>query len=162
MFDNMCTFTGNLTEDPTLRFTQEGHPVTNVRIAVTERRYDKDAGEYVDGDTLFIGGSVWRKAAENVAESLSRGDRVTITGPLKQRSYTDKGDVERTVYEVDIKEIGPSLLRAEAKPEKNAPQNGGGKPAPKSAASKPAAKVSKPAKADPPSDEPDEDDESPF
>jgi single-strand DNA-binding protein len=109
------TVAGTLTADPELRYTQTGHAVTNFVVAANERRYDKTSGAWSDGDATFLRCSIWRDAAENVAESLRKGDRVLVTGRLKQRSYeTDQGD-KRTVFELDVTEIGPSLRWATAK-----------------------------------------------
>jgi single-strand DNA-binding protein len=109
------TLVGNLTGDPELRFTPSGQAVAKFRIASTPRAYDKASGEWKDGDTLFLDCSVWRQAAENVAESLQRGMRVIVQGRLKQRSYETKQGEKRTVYEVDADEVGPSLKNASAK-----------------------------------------------
>lgn len=107
------TIVGNLTADPELRFIQSGAAVANFTIASTPRVYDKTAGEYRDGETLFMRCSLWRDAAENVAESLHRGTRVIATGRLKSRSY-DKDGEKRTVIELEVDEIGPSLRYATA------------------------------------------------
>lgn len=107
------TIVGNLTADPELRFIQSGAAVANFTIASTPRVYDKTAGEYKDGETLFLRCSLWRDAAENVAESLHRGTRVIATGKLKSRSY-DKDGEKRTVIELEVDEIGPSLRYATA------------------------------------------------
>lgn len=107
------TVVGNLTGDPELRFINSGAAVANFTIASTPRVYDKQAGEYKDGETLFLRCSLWRDAAENVAESLHRGTRVIATGKLKSRSY-DKDGEKRTVIELEVDEIGPSLRYATA------------------------------------------------
>jgi len=109
------TLVGNLVEDPELRFTPAGQPVAKFRVASTPRYFDKTANEWKDGDSLFLTCTVWRQAAENVAESLVRGTRVIITGRLKQRSYETKEGEKRTVYELEVDEIGPSLRNASAK-----------------------------------------------
>lgn len=108
------TIVGNLTADPELRFIPSGAAVANFTIASTPRVYDKAAGEYKDGEALFLRCSLWRDAAENVAESLSRGMRVIATGKLKSRSYDGKDGEKRTVMEMDVDEIGPSLRYATA------------------------------------------------
>jgi single-strand DNA-binding protein len=118
------TVVGNLVDDPELRFTPAGAAVAKFRIASTPRVFDKTTNEWRDGDALFLTCSVWRQAAENVAESLARGVRVIVQGRLKQRSYEDREGVKRTVYELDVDEVGPSLLRASAKVVKN-PAGGG-------------------------------------
>ena len=122
--ETVMTVVGNLVDDPELRFTPAGAAVAKFRIASTPRRFNKTTNEWEDGEALFLTCSVWRQAAENVAESLSRGTRVIVQGRLKQRSYEDREGVKRTVYELDVDEVGPSLLRAAAKVVKNA--SGGG------------------------------------
>ena len=128
--ETVITVVGNLVDDPELRFTQAGVAVAKFRIASTPRVYDKQANEWKDGDSLFLTCSAWRKLAENVAESLAKGVRVIVQGRLKQRSYEDGQGVKRTVYELDVDEVGPSLARATAKVEKNQPGSGnrGGTP----------------------------------
>ena len=118
MNEAQMTLVGNLVEDPELRFTPAGQPVAKFRVASTPRYFDKAANEWKDGDTLFLTCTVWRQAAENVAESLLRGTRVIITGRLKQRSYETKEGEKRTVYELEVDEIGPSLRNASAKVQK--------------------------------------------
>jgi len=108
------TIIGNLTADPDLRFTPSGHAVANLSIASTPRNFDKATNEWVDGETLFMRGSMWREAAENVAESLRKGMRVIVSGRLKMRSYETKEGEKRTVVEMEIDEIGPSLRYARA------------------------------------------------
>ena len=103
------TIAGNLTADPTLRFTSNGTPVANFTIAHTPRRYDKTSGAWVDGDTLFLRSTVWGKQAEAVAESLTKGTRVVATGALSQFSYTDADGNARTSIELEVDEVGPSL-----------------------------------------------------
>ncbi|MGW7239709.1 single-stranded DNA-binding protein [Streptomyces sp. NPDC054813] len=125
--ETVITVVGNLVDEPELRFTSSGAAVAKFRIASTPRVYDKQANEWKDGDALFLTCSVWRQAAENVAESLQRGMRVIVQGRLKQRSYEDKEQVKRTVYELDVDEVGPSLARATAKVAKN--PSGGRTPA---------------------------------
>jgi len=117
--ETVITIVGNLVDDPELRFTPAGAAVAKFRIASTPRRFNKTTNEWEDGDALFLTCSVWRQAAENVAESLTRGTRVIVQGRLKQRSYEDKEQVKRTVYEIDVDEVGPTLARATAKVTKN-------------------------------------------
>ncbi|MET9965430.1 single-stranded DNA-binding protein [Streptomyces sp. NPDC006356] len=128
--ETVITLVGNLVDDPELRFTPSGAAVAKFRVASTPRVYDKQANEWKDGDSLFLTCSVWRQAAENVAESLQRGMRVIVQGRLKQRSYEDREGVKRTVYELDADEVGAALSRATAKVEKNRPNGGnrGGTP----------------------------------
>jgi single-strand DNA-binding protein len=111
--DTQITIIGNLVADPELRFTSSGQPVASFRVASTPRINVN--GEWKDGDALFMTCNVWRQAAENVAESLQRGMRVILSGRLKQRSYETKEGEKRTVYEVEVDEIGPSLRNASAK-----------------------------------------------
>jgi single-strand DNA-binding protein len=113
--ETQLTITGNLVEDPELRFTPSGQPVAKFRVASTPRYKDNATGEWKDGDSLFLTCTVWRQAAENVAESLTRGARVIVTGRLKQRSYETKEQEKRTVYELEVDEVGPSLRNASAK-----------------------------------------------
>ena len=115
--DTQITVIGNCVEDPELRFTASGAAVTNFRIASTPRSYDKQTDSWKDGETLWLSCSVWRQQAENVAESLQRGMRVIVTGRLKSRSY-DKDGEKRTVFEIDVEEVGPSLKTATAKVQK--------------------------------------------
>jgi single-strand DNA-binding protein len=107
--DTSITIVGNLTADPELRFTPSGAAVSNFTVASTPRQFDKQANEWKDGEALFLRCSIWRQAAEHVAESLRKGDRVIVTGRLKQRSYETSEGEKRTVFEVDAEEIGPSL-----------------------------------------------------
>jgi single-strand DNA-binding protein len=109
------TIIGNLVDDPELRFTPSGSAVANFKVASTPRNYDKTKNEFVDGETLFLRCAVWREAAENVAESLTKGMRVIIDGVLKSRSYETKEGEKRTVIELEVNEIGPSLRYANAK-----------------------------------------------
>ena len=113
--DTPITVVGNLVADPELRFTASGQPVATFRIASTPRVMDKTTNEWKDGDSLFLSCNVWRQAAENVAESLQRGMRVIVTGRLKQRQYETKEGEKRTVYEVEVDDVGPSLRNASAK-----------------------------------------------
>src|SRR5919109_1371490 len=113
--DTQITIVGNLVEDPNLRFTPSGQAVASFRIASTPRVYDRQSGEWKDGDSLFLTCNVWRQAAENCAESLQRGMRVIVQGRLKQRSYETREGERRTVYEVEVDEVGPSLRNASAK-----------------------------------------------
>lgn len=113
--ETVVTLVGNLVDDPELRFTPSGAAVANFRVASTPRTYDRQSGEWKDGESLFLSCSVWRQAAENVAESLQRGMRVIIQGRLKQRSYDDREGQKRTVFEIDVDEVGPSLKSATAK-----------------------------------------------
>jgi single-strand DNA-binding protein len=109
MRGNTLTITGNLTGDPELRFTSSGQAVCNFTVAVTDRVQDKESGAWKDGETAFFRCDVWRDVAENVAESIHKGDRVTVTGSLRQRSYETKEGEKRTVTEVAVEEIAVSL-----------------------------------------------------
>jgi single-strand DNA-binding protein len=113
--DTPITVVGNLVADPELRFTPSGQPVATFRVASTPRMRDNATGEWKDGDSLFLSCNVWRQAAENVAESLQRGMRVIVTGRLRQRNYETKEGEKRTVYEVEVDDVGPSLRNASAK-----------------------------------------------
>ena len=113
--DTVITLVGNLVDDPELRFTPSGAAVAKFRIASTPRFLDKQTNEWKDGESLFLSCNVWRQAAENVAESLQRGMRVIVQGRLKQRSYETQEGEKRTVYEVEVDEVGPSLKSATAK-----------------------------------------------
>ncbi len=113
--DTPITVVGNLVADPELRFTPAGQPVATFRVASTPRVMDRQTNEWRDGDSLFLTCNVWRQAAENVAESLQRGMRVIVTGRLKQRNYETKEGEKRTVYEVEVDDVGPSLRNASAK-----------------------------------------------
>ena len=124
--DTIITVVGNLTADPELRFTPSGAAVANFTVASTPRTFDKNSNEWKDGEALFLRCSVWRQAAENVAESLQRGSAVIVQGRLKQRSYETKEGEKRTVYELDVDEIGPSLRWATAKVTKASRGGGGG------------------------------------
>lgn len=123
--ETVITVCGNLVDDPELRFTPGGAAVAKFRVASTPRTFDKQTNEWKDGESLFLTCSVWRQAAEHVAESLQRGMRVIIQGRLKQRSYEDREGVKRTVYELDVDEVGPSLRNATAKVTKAASSGGG-------------------------------------
>jgi len=124
--DTNVTLVGNLTDDPELRFTPSGAAVANFTVASTPRFLDKQTNEWKDGDALFMRCNVWRQAAENVAESLQRGMRVIVTGRLKQRSYETKEGEKRTVYEVEVDEVGPSMRYATAKVNKVQRSGGSG------------------------------------
>jgi single-strand DNA-binding protein len=113
--DTQITVIGNLVDDPQLRYTPTGQAVANFRVASTPRFLDRQTNEWKDGDSLFLSCNVWRQAAENVAESLQRGMRVIVSGRLRQRSYETKEGEKRTVYEVEVDEVGPSLRNASAK-----------------------------------------------
>ncbi|PAK25807.1 single-stranded DNA-binding protein [Streptomyces sp. alain-838] len=113
--ETVITVVGNLVDDPELRFTAGGAAVAKFRIASTPRTFNKTTNAWEDGEALFLTCSVWRQAAEHVAESLARGLRVIVQGRLKQRSYEDREGVKRTVYELDVDEVGPSLTFATAK-----------------------------------------------
>ena len=142
--ETTITVVGNLTADPELRFTQSGAAVASFTVASTPRTFDKASGEWKDGDALFLRCNVWRQVAENVAESLTRGSRVLVSGRLRQRSFETKEGEKRTVMELEVDEIGPSLRYATAKVNKvsrgggegggfgggsSAPRGGGGAPA---------------------------------
>lgn len=124
--DTLLTIIGNLTADPELRFTPAGAAVANFTVASTQRTFDRNKNEWVDGDALFMRCNIWREAAENVAESLARGSRVIVSGRLKQRSYETREGEKRTVVELEVDEIGPSLKYATAKPNKADRKGGGG------------------------------------
>lgn len=124
--DTVITVVGNLTADPELRFTPSGAAVANFTVASTPRTFDKNSNEWKDGEALFLRCSVWRQAAENVAESLHKGAAVIVQGRLKQRSYETKEGEKRTVYEIDVDEVGPSLRWATAKVTKAARGGGSG------------------------------------
>ena len=126
--DTQITIAGNLVDDPELRFTPAGQPVAKFRVASTPRYLDKNTNEWKDGDSLFLTCNVWRQAAENVAESLTRGTRVIVSGRLRQRSYETKEGEKRTVYEVEVDDVGPSLRNASAKVNKIARNGSGGGP----------------------------------
>src|SRR6476620_8715407 len=124
--DTVITVVGNLTADPELRFTPSGAAVASFTIASTPRTFDRNTNEWKDGEALFLRCSIWRQAAENVAESLTRGMRVIASGRLKQRQYETREGEKRTVIELDVEEVGPSLKYATAKVTRTTRQGGGG------------------------------------
>ncbi|GAB2985322.1 MAG TPA: single-stranded DNA-binding protein [Actinotalea caeni] len=124
--DTVITVVGNLTADPELRFTPSGAAVANFTVASTPRQFDRQSNEWKDGDTLFMRCSIWREAAENVAESLTKGTRVIVQGRLVQRSYETREGEKRTVVEMQVDEIGPSLRYATAKVTRSQRSGGGG------------------------------------
>ncbi|GGP38798.1 single-stranded DNA-binding protein [Saccharothrix coeruleofusca] len=124
--ETTITVVGNLTADPELRFTQSGAAVASFTVASTPRTFDRQSGEWKDGEALFLRCNVWRQVAENVAESLTRGSRVLVTGRLRQRSFETKEGEKRTVVELEVDEIGPSLRYATAKVNKVSRGDGGG------------------------------------
>jgi single stranded DNA-binding protein len=124
--DTQITVVGNLVSDPELRYTPTGVAVANFRVASTPRTFDRQANEWKDGDSLFLTCNVWRQAAENVAESLQRGMRVVVQGRLHQRSYETREGEKRTVFEVEVDDVGPSLRNASAKVTKSNRSGGGG------------------------------------
>ena len=124
--DTVITVIGNLTADPELRFTPAGAAVANFTVASTPRTFDRNSNEWKDGEALFLRCNIWREAAENVAESLTRGSRVIVSGRLKQRSYETREGEKRTVVELEVDEIGPSLRYATAKVNKANRGGGGG------------------------------------
>ena len=124
--ETVITVVGNLTADPELRFTPSGAAVANFTVASTPRTFDRQSGEWKDGEALFLRCNVWRQPAENVAESLTRGMRVMVSGRLRQRSFETREGEKRTVVEVEVDEIGPSLRYATAKVNKASRGGGGG------------------------------------
>lgn len=124
--DTTITVIGNLTADPELRFTPSGAAVANFTVASTPRTFDRQSNEWKDGDTLFLRCSIWREAAENVAETLTKGTRVIVSGRLVQRSYETREGEKRTVYELQVDEVGPSLRYASAKVTRTQRSGGGG------------------------------------
>jgi single-strand DNA-binding protein len=124
--ETVITIIGNLVDDPELRFTPSGAAVANFRVASTPRTFDRQSGEWRDGETLFLSCSVWRQAAENVAESLQKGMKVIVQGRLKQRSFETREGEKRTVFEIDVDDVGPSLRTATAKVTKTTRSGGGG------------------------------------
>ena len=124
--DTVITVVGNLTADPELRFTSSGAAVASFTVASTPRTFDRQSGEWKDGEALFMRCSIWRQAAENVAESLTRGARVIVSGRLKQRSYDTREGEKRTVIELEVDEVGPSLRYATAKVNRVSRGEGGG------------------------------------
>jgi single-strand DNA-binding protein len=129
--ETTLTVIGNLTNDPELRFTHAGAAVANFTVASTPRTFDRNSNEWKDGESLFLRCSVWREAAENVAESLTKGMRVIISGDLKSRSYETKEGEKRTVIELEVQEIGPSLKYANAKVNRTQRTGNQGAPAPR-------------------------------
>ena len=123
--DTNITIIGNVVDDPQLRYTPTGQAVANFRVASTPRFMDRTTNEWKDGESLFLSCNVWRQAAENVAESLQRGMRVIVSGRLKQRSYETKEGEKRTVFEVEVDEVGPSLRNASAKVNRTSRATGG-------------------------------------
>jgi single-strand DNA-binding protein len=124
--DTVITVVGNLTADPELRFTPSGAAVANFTVASTPRTFDRQSGEWKDGEALFLRCNIWRQAAENVAESLTRGARVIVQGRLKQRSFETREGEKRTVIELEVDEVGPSLRYATASVTKASRGGGGG------------------------------------
>ena len=124
--DTSITIIGNLVNDPELRYTPTGQAVATFRVASTPRFMDRTTNEWKDGESLFLSCNVWRQAAENVAESLQRGMRVIVSGRLKQRSYETREGEKRTVYEIEVDEVGPSLRNASAKVSRSSRSSGGG------------------------------------
>jgi len=124
--ETVITVVGNLVDDPELRFTPSGAAVANFRIASTARTFDKQSNEWKDGDALFLSCAVWRQAAENVAESLQKGMRVVVQGRLKSRQYETREGEKRTVMEIEVEEVGPSLKYATAKVTRASRSGGGG------------------------------------
>ena len=124
--ETTITVVGNLTADPELRFTQAGAAVASFTVASTPRTFDRASGEWKDGEALFLRCSIWRQAAENVAESLTRGMRVIVQGRLRQRTFDTKEGEKRTVIEMEVDEVGPSLRYATAKVNKASRGSGGG------------------------------------
>ena len=123
--ETVITVVGNLVDDPELRFTPSGAAVANFTVASTPRTFDRQTNEWKDQDTLFLNCSVWRQAAENAAESLTRGMRVIVQGRLKARSYETREGEKRTVFEIDVDEVGPSMRYATAKVTKTSRSGGG-------------------------------------
>jgi single-strand DNA-binding protein len=123
--DTTITIIGNLVSDPELRYTPTGQAVATFRVASTPRYMDRATNEWKDGDSLFLSCNVWRQAAENVAESLQRGMRVIVSGRLRQRSYETREGEKRTVYEVEVDDVGPSLRNASAKVSRSTRSGGG-------------------------------------
>ena len=122
--DTNITVVGNIVADPELRFTPAGAAVANFRVASTPRRYNSQTNQWEDGEAMFLTCNVWRQAAENVAETMSKGMRVIVTGRLKQRSFQTREGDNRTVFEIDVDEVGPSLRYATAQVNRN-PREGG-------------------------------------
>ncbi|MCS5479794.1 single-stranded DNA-binding protein [Corynebacterium sp. YIM 101645] len=167
--DTSITVVGNVVADPELRFTPQGLAVANFRVASTPRVRDKNSNGWVDGEALFLTCRIWRDAAENVAESLSKGMRVIVNGYLKQRSYQTKDGEQRTVYEVEVEEVGPSLKFAQAHVTRNVRQNGpgGGQAAPQNHSggfgqAQPSTPRNDPWNSAPPAQGPADDEQPPF
>lgn len=123
--ETVITVVGNLTADPEMRFTPNGAPVANFTVASTPRVFDRQSNEFKDGESLFLRCNAWRELGENAAESLHRGSRVIVQGRLKQRNFETKEGEKRSVMELDVDEVGPSLRRATAQVTKNQPKGGG-------------------------------------
>ena len=124
--DTPITLVGNLVADPELRYTPSGAAVANFRVASTPRRFDSQSNQWVDGEALFLACNIWRQAAENVANSLTKGDRVIVQGRLRQRSYDTREGEKRTVYEIEVDDVGPSLRYATSQVTKTPRQGGQG------------------------------------
>ena len=124
--DTQITLVGNLVDDVDLRFTAQGTPVANFRVASTPRTFDRQAGEWKDGEAMFLTCTVWRQYAENIADTLTKGMRVIVQGRLKQRSFETQQGEKRTVFEVDAEEVGPALRYVTAKVTRTPRQGGGG------------------------------------
>jgi single-strand DNA-binding protein len=124
--ETLITLVGNLTADPELRFTPSGAPVANFTVASTPRTFDRASSEWKDGDAMFLNCAVWRQPAEHVAESLTKGMRVIVQGRLRSRSYETREGEKRTVFEVEVEEVGPSLRYATAKVTRTSSGNFGG------------------------------------
>jgi single-strand DNA-binding protein len=127
--ETTITLVGNLTADPELRFTPSGAAVANFTVASTPRMFDRNSGEWRDGEAMFLNCAVWRQAAENVAESLQKGMRVIVQGRLKSRTFETREGERRTVFEIDVDEIGPALRYATARVTRTTGGGGGGRPA---------------------------------
>ncbi len=123
--ETIITIVGNLTADPELRFTPSGAPVANFTVASTPRTFDRQTNEWKDGDAMFLNCAVWRQAAENVAESLTKGMRVIVQGRLRSRSYETREGEKRTVFEIEVEEVGPALRYATAKVTRSSGGGGG-------------------------------------
>lgn len=124
--DTPITLVGNLVAEPELRYTPSNSQVANFRVASTPRRFNSQTNQWEDGEALFLSCAVWHQAAENVANSLHKGMRVIVTGRLRQRSYEDKNGERRTVFEIDVDEVGPSLKYASAEVSRNPREGGNG------------------------------------
>ena len=124
--DTNITVVGNIVADPELRFTPSGAPVANFRVASTPRRFNSQSNQWEDGEAMFLTCNVWRQAAENVAETLSKGMRIVVTGRLKARTFQTREGENRTVFEIDVDEVGPSLRYASAQVTRNPREGGSG------------------------------------